>query len=184
MFSYFLSHSVGGHVCGFVILHGVKCLKTNPKNHRKQIFDTWDISYPGIKATFSFITNNNVLLSIKKVTSNWIRHCLQHQKAKVVRYTKPVTIFSFFRTPDSTIWYRYNWPPLTLSRQYYLLSCIDRFTRWQEVIPYWHKFTNNCTSCYPRVSRFGFSDKYQYEQGNSMSPQPFCQKIEINLASK
>lgn len=73
---------------------------------------------------------------IKTDSRNWTRTCLQCQKSKVQRHT--ITPLATFATPDS----RFDRVhidivgPLPPSQGFsYLLTCIDRFTRWPEAFP-------------------------------------------------
>ena len=66
----------------------------------------------------------------------WACSCTQYQKPKVHRHSS--TAFSPFHTPDA----RFDFVhvdfvgPLPMSRGYtYLLTCVDRYTRWPEAIP-------------------------------------------------
>ena len=71
-----------------------------------------------------------------KDIKNWTRTCLPCQRSKVHRHTN--TPLSTFKTPDT----RFDQihidivGPLPPSEgQIYLLTCIDRFTRWPEAFP-------------------------------------------------
>ena len=108
-----------------------------PSRFRQTIFNSLhSLSHPGVKATQRLITSRYVWPNIKADTRKWAQSCLQCQRSKVHRHTfSPVSTFA---TPDA----RFNQlhvdivGPLPPSKGYnYLLTCIDRFTRWPEAIP-------------------------------------------------
>ena len=107
-----------------------------PPRFRRSIFNSLhSLSHPGVKATQRLITSRYVWPNIKADTRKWAQSCLQSQRSKVHRHTfSPVSTFA---TPDA----RFDQlhvdivGPLPPSKGYiYLLTCIDRFTRWPEAI--------------------------------------------------
>jgi transposase InsO family protein len=104
---------------------------------RRNIFDSiHNLSHPGIRATQRLITNIFVWPSINKDVRLWTKHCIQCQRAKVHRHT--VTPIGTFATPDARFSHVHIdiVGPLPPSNGCcYLLTCIDRFTRWPEAIP-------------------------------------------------
>ena len=108
-----------------------------PPQFRQLIFNSLhSLSHPGVKATQCLITSRYVWPNIKADTRRWARSCLQCQRTKVHRHTfSPISTFA---TPDV----RFDQlhvdivGPLPPSKgNIYILTCIDRFTRWPEAIP-------------------------------------------------
>ena len=108
-----------------------------PKHFRRTIFNSFhSLSHPGIRATQKLITTRFVWPGINTDVRKWAKSCLECQRSKVQRHT--TAPLSTFVTPDA----RFNSihidivGPLPSSNGYtYLLTCIDRFTRWPEAIP-------------------------------------------------
>ena len=95
-----------------------------------------ELSHPGIRATQALVTSRFVLPGINSDIRRWTQSCVQCQCAKVQRHT--TTPLSSFTTPDA----RFDVVhidlvgPLPPSQGYtYLLTCVDRYTRWPEAIP-------------------------------------------------
>ena len=86
------------------------------------------LSHPGIRASQKLLTDRYVWPNINTDVCRWTRSCLQCQKSKVQRHM--ITPLSTFSAPDA----RFDHVPP--SKGYtYMLTCIDQFTRWPEVIP-------------------------------------------------
>ena len=108
-----------------------------PALHRRAVFDSLhSVSHPGIRATQKLITQRFIWPGMNKEIRQWTKSCLNCQRSKVQRHT--VTPFATFSCPDV----RFDHVhldlvgPLSLSNGHrYILTCIDRFTRWPEAIP-------------------------------------------------
>ena len=108
-----------------------------PAQFRRTVFNSLHtLSHPGVRATQRLITSRYVWPSINKDVRNWARACIPCQRSKVQRHT--VTPLSTFAVPDV----RFSKVhidlvgPLPPSQGYtYLVTCIDRFTRWPEAFP-------------------------------------------------
>ena len=108
-----------------------------PASLRKIVFDSLhSLSHPGVRATRHLITTRYVWPKMNKEINQWTKACPQCQRAKVTRHTN-APILSF-KPPDA----RFDVVhvdivgPLPPSQGYrYLLTCVDRFTRWPEAFP-------------------------------------------------
>ena len=110
---------------------GVPCLVV-PVACRQQVFNALhSVSHPGIRATQRLVTTHFVWPGINSDVRHWTRACLQCQRSKVHRHT--VTPLATFATPDAhfSAVHLDLVGPLPPSKGYsYLLTVIDRFTRW------------------------------------------------------
>ena len=108
-----------------------------PHSFRRAIFDSLhSMSHPGIRATQRLVTKRFVWPKINADVRKWARSCLQCQRSKVHRHiTTPLATFA---TPDR----RFDQVHIDLvgplppsNGCVYLLTGVDRFTRWPEAIP-------------------------------------------------
>ena len=108
-----------------------------PQTFRHSVFASLhSLSHPGTRATQRLITARYVWPGIRADVVRWARSCLECQRTKVHRHT--VAPRGTFTTPDA----RFDHVhidlvgPLPSCKGYsYLLTCVDRFTRWPEAIP-------------------------------------------------
>lgn len=108
-----------------------------PKGHRKSIFrKIHDLSHPGRKATLELVHRRFVWPSMRRDCNTWVKACIECQRNKVQRHTKAP--YSTFELPSQ----RFEhvnidivgpWPESRGCR--YVLTMIDRFSRWPEAIP-------------------------------------------------
>ena len=108
-----------------------------PASHRRAVFNAiHGLSHPGVRATQRAVTARFVWPGVNNDVRKWAQQCLPCQKSKIHRHVKaPLGTFS---APDA----RFAHVHLDLvgplphsGGNAYLLTCIDRFTRWPEAIP-------------------------------------------------
>ena len=108
-----------------------------PAQFRRQVFDTLhSLSHPGVRATQRLISYRYVWPGMNKEVREWTRTCLQCQRAKIQHHTS--TPIGQFPPPDARFAHVHIdlVGPLPPCKGFtYLLTCVDRFTRWPEVIP-------------------------------------------------
>ena len=116
-----------------------------PKSQRQSIFDAFHgISHPGIKATLNLITSRYFWPNMNSEIRKLCRLCLACQQSKITRHTQsPVTHFSLPSGRFESVHLDIVGPlPQVIPQNStylhparYLLTCIDRATKWIEAYP-------------------------------------------------
>ena len=108
-----------------------------PKQFRDTVMKKFhQVSHPGIRGTRRLLTERFVWPSINKDVRNLVVHCQECQQSKVLRHnTAPLQQFDL---PDARFSHIHTdiVGPLKPSKdKRYILTIIDRFSRWPEAIP-------------------------------------------------
>ena len=108
-----------------------------PVNMRFKLFSDYHcLGHPGIRATRKYLTEKYFWPSMNKDITKWTRSCINCQRAKVVRHNKaavhkiPPASSKFSEIHLDIV------GPLPVNKNNrYLLTIIDRYSRWPEAIP-------------------------------------------------
>ena len=117
-----------------------------PEKLRESVFNSLhSLSHPGIKSTLRLIKSRYFWPDMDRSIRKWCRECLSCQYSKIHRHTKSeVSKFDLPSTRFQTIHIDIVGPlpavpnpsdPYSISPYRYLLTCIDRATRWIEAQP-------------------------------------------------
>jgi transposase InsO family protein len=144
---------------------------------RRPVFNSLhNLSHPGIRATTKLVTDRFVWPNIKRDCRQWTRTCTQCQRTKIWRHNSPP--LGRFAPPN----HRFEHVhidivgPLPPSNGYrYLLTCIDRFTRWPEAFPLTNIDAASVAQTFVAgwISRFGTPLRLTNDQGRQFESELF-----------
>jgi len=140
-----------------------------PESMRRRVFDTvHGLSHPGARATKNLIASKFVWHGLRKQVTEWARTCIPCQTAKVHRHVKAPLVA--FEAPHR----RFDHihidivGPLPSSRGFtYLLTMVDRYTRWPEAVPLSDTSTLSCARALIAhwIARFGLPSHLSSDRG-------------------
>lgn len=154
-----------------------KCRPYVPPEFRRQIFETLhNLAHPGVKATVKLVGERFVWPNYKKEVAEWSRCCVACQRSKVQRHVvSPLGSYSLPRQRFDHVHIDLV-GPLPPSRGYsYCLTCVDRFSRWPEVIPLRDIKAETVAFefFFNWIARFGVPERLTTDQGRQFESKLF-----------
>ena len=144
-----------------------------PLAFHKLIFDKLhNISHTSIRGTVKLVSDRFVWPNMNKHIRDWARCCTECQRAKITRHTKAP--LGSFPTPTARFSHIHIdiVGPLPLSNDFsYILTCIDRFTRWPEAVPLHDISTDSVAKALVErwICMFGVPDTITTDRGSHLN---------------
>ena len=154
-----------------------------PTCYRRAVFNTLhNMSHPGARATCKLVSERYAWPFMNKDVRQWTRECLACQRSKVTRHTKaPLQTFPL---PDERFAHVHIdiVGPLPDSHGCtYVLTCIDRYTRWPEAVPIANTTSETIAKAFfaQWISRFGSPTTVTTDRGSQFESQLFHDLVRL-----
>lgn len=154
-----------------------------PEPLRRLVFDQLhNLSHPGIRATRKLISERYFWPNLNKNLNQWSRACISCQKSKIHRHTK--SAFGRFNLPSQKFEHIHMdlVGPLPCSSSYsYILTIIDRYSRWPEAYAIKDMTANTVAKTFAceYICRFGVPLTVTTDQGSQFESRMFSELTKL-----
>ena len=143
-----------------------------PFSWRQRVFNTiHGLGHPGIERTRQMMRDKFVWPSLRADVSRWARNCLHCQRAKVGRNTvPPIHEFTVPNKRFSHVHADITMMPESEGHSY-LLTLIDRFSRWPAAVPLKDISTESVVNAFAHgwISSFGIPETITTDRGSQFT---------------
>lgn len=134
------------------------------------------LAHPGPRATAQLVSSKYVWLKIDKACREYARNCLACQRNKVNRHNH--TELGKFDTPDARFQHVHMdivGPLPTIDGQSYVLTMVDRYTRWPEAVTMPNITAETTASHFIEtwIARYGVPTRITTDQGRQFTSDLF-----------
>lgn len=146
-----------------------------------------NLSHPGGRSTLNTIQQRFVWPSMRSDVRLWARQCPACQRSKVQRHTKsPLQSFKLPQDRFRHIHIDLVGPLPVSNNCQYVLTVIDRFTRWPEVVPLSRIDAETVADAllYNWVARFGVPESITTDQGRQFESSLWRRLMELTGAKR
>lgn len=159
------------------------CRPYIPRDYRQIVFNSvHGLSHPGIRTTRKLMAKRFFWPGLNRDVGKWAKTCIQCQKSKVGRHT--VSELQQFPIAERLTWVHIDIVgPLEICKHghRYLVTMIDRFSRWPEAIPVTEITADTIAKVFYEswVCRFGNAFKLTTDQGRQFESKLFEQLLKL-----
>ena len=148
---------------------------------RRRIFDKFHrLGHPGVEQTRKIICAKVVWPSIRQDVGKWAKECIDCQRSKVIRHTVPP--IGDFTVPEKRFQHiNIDLVTLPTSNGFkYLLTAVDRFTRWPVAVPLVDMSVESVVDAfaYGWIQHFGVPATVTSDRGTQFTSSVFAQLTE------
>jgi transposase InsO family protein len=151
---------------------------------KKQVFSAFHaLAHPGVRASRQLIAARVVWKGMAADINRWCRYCQQCQRGKVTQL--PAAAVQAIPVPEQRFHHIHVdiVGPLPVSKEgfAYMLTAIDRTTRWLEVIPMRNMDAVTCADAFVTswITRFGVPALVTTDRGTSAVWTGLCRRLGI-----